>query len=468
MARFLYARSMSKSVVLAYALRIRKGPGTNFSTLGYLRQNDEVDVLGTNADGSWSQIKTQSGQEGWASSVYLKALEPPPTPPDGGSQEPPEGSGAQYRVTANALYVRSGPGSQYPATTYLKRDEVVEGLEAPAGDWVKIRRDNGLIGWSHTKYLLQISAPVEPPENPNTGQEPVFRVTAYALYLRTGPGTNYKISGYLRQGDIVHGIGFSPDRKWVHVRKADGKTAWCAGRYLLQISEPPPPEKQTDDLEKTGLHRVTLQTLKLHPAPDESEAAIANLEFEQIVDVLSISADKLWKEVVTAHGQIGWCNTYYLDHIGELGQVQENEEFPWMPIAFNELGVREFPGAPNNPRVMEYLYSTTLRDLPYTFPDETDWCAAFVNWCVEQSGQQGNKSALVDHWQNWGKPLNTPRRGCVVTFRWDDGGTHVSFYLGEKDGRTYALGGNQSDAVWIKSYPTQNVTGYRVPEGWLP
>ena len=454
---------MNKSIVLAYALRIRQGPGTNHPTIGYLKQNEIVEVWGTNSDGSWSQIKSQAGQEGWASSTYLKSLNNPNTPPNG---EPIED--IQYRVTATALYVRSGPGNDYPATTYLKRDEVVSGVEGPVNGWVKIRRDNGLVGWCFTDYLFQINDPVEPPPNPNNGSETVFRVIAYALYMRSGPGTNYKITGYLRQGDIVFGLGYSPDRNWINVRKANGETAWCAGKYLLQISEPPPPQKQLDDLEKSGLHRVTLKTMKIYPEQDENEEPISLLEYEEIVDVLSISADKLWKEVVTVDGKIGWCDTYYLDHIGNLGELQADEEFPWMPIAFNELGMREYPGAPNNPRLLEYLNSTSLKELPYDLPDETDWCAAFVNWCVEESGQEGNNSALVYHWTKWGKPLNTPRRGCVVTFRWDDGGTHVSFYLGEYNGRTYALGGNQSDAVWIKAYPTINVTGYRVPENWLP
>jgi len=451
---------MQNSKVIAYALRIRKGPGTNYPTLGYLRQNDVVEVFGTNTDGSWSQIKSQSGQEGWVSSVYLKASASSSTHPE---EEPVEGT--QYRVTATALYVRSGPGNNYPAITYLKQDEVVEGLEAPVGDWVKIRRDNGLAGWCHTKFLLVLG---ESSTEPNTGSEPLFRVIAYALYLRSGPGSNYQVSGYLRQGDIVHGLDYSPDRNWLKIRKTDGETAWCAKKYLLQISEPPPPEKQLDDLEKIGLHRVTLKALNIHKTPDESEEIIGTLEFEQIVDVLSISADKLWKEVVTAEGKLGWCDIYYLDHIGELGELKADEEFPWMPFAFKELGIREFPGAPNNPRILEYLNSTTLNKLPYDLPDETDWCAAFINWCVEESGQEGNKSALVYPWTKWGKPLSSPRRGCIVTFRWDDGGTHVSFYVGEKNGRTYALGGNQSDAVWIKSYLTQYVTGYRVPENWLP
>jgi len=64
---------------------------------------------------------------------------------------------------------------------------------------------------------------------------------------------------------------------------------------------------------------------------------------------------------------------------------QQNEEFPYIPVAFAEFGIREIPGNHHNPRILEYIRSTDLAKYP-SLPDETDWCAAFVNWCVEKVG----------------------------------------------------------------------------------
>ncbi|NTW12180.1 MAG: TIGR02594 family protein, partial [Anaerolineales bacterium] len=121
------------------------------------------------------------------------------------------------------------------------------------------------------------------------------------------------------------------------------------------------------------------------------------------------------------------------------------------------------PGAKHNPRILEYLNSTDLaQKYPY-LPDETDWCAAFVNWCIEKVKIPAMNSALVHPWRSWGKasPL-PPKRGAVTTFLWDDGWAHVSFYLGEIGNYVVCLGGNQSDAAWISVYHKKYVTSYRV------
>jgi hypothetical protein len=57
-----------------------------------------------------------------------------------------------------------------------------------------------------------------------------------------------------------------------------------------------------------------------------------------------------------------------------------------LKIAHRELGQSAKPGPANNARIVEYLQ--TVADLPadQQGSDETDWCAAFVNWCVKQAG----------------------------------------------------------------------------------
>ena len=75
---------------------------------------------------------------------------------------------------------------------------------------------------------------------------------------------------------------------------------------------------------------------------------------------------------------------------------------PWLEIAEREQGVAEVPGAGDNPRVVDYLMSTTLGSLENQ-NDETPWCSAFVNWCMEQAGIKGTNSAWARSWLDWGK-----------------------------------------------------------------
>ncbi|GAM61380.1 cell wall-associated hydrolases [Vibrio ishigakensis] len=134
----------------------------------------------------------------------------------------------------------------------------------------------------------------------------------------------------------------------------------------------------------------------------------------------------------------------------------------WYQAALGEMesGVSEVPGADaHNPRILEYHQTTTLG----ASDDETAWCSSFVNWCVEQSGLTGTRSAAARSWLTWGSALQTPVEGCILILKrgkhpWQG---HVGFYVGEKNGAILVLGGNQSDSVNISSYAAERLLGYR-------
>jgi hypothetical protein len=53
--------------VLAEALNVRRGPGTNYSPpIGYLASGQDFEPLGVSPDGSWLRVRLESGEEGWA------------------------------------------------------------------------------------------------------------------------------------------------------------------------------------------------------------------------------------------------------------------------------------------------------------------------------------------------------------------------------------------------------------------
>ncbi|MBL6960976.1 MAG: TIGR02594 family protein, partial [Anaerolineales bacterium] len=333
--------------------------------------------------------------------------------------------------------------------------------ESADGSWKQVRLNNAISGWCSGKYLLAL--PGNPPPFEPTSDKGQFRVSADLLHLRKGPGVGYASIDLLRKGTIVESSGPTADLEWLQVRLADGQNGWCSSSYLYCLGglENDPANKTT-----MGFHRCITNKITIYSGPLTSTAVLTSLVEEETVNVLEVIGDGEWKKVVTARGLIGWCDPKYLVSLGEVALLQENEEFPWMPVAFNDLGQRELPGPKDNPRIQEYMASTNLSEYS-SLPDETDWCAAFVNWTIEQTGISTTGWATVYPWMTWGDEIKTPRRGCVVTFRWDGGGQHVAFYLGECGDHIRAIGGNQSDAVWIKSYPKRNVVNYRIPKGWV-
>ena len=134
------------------------------------------------------------------------------------------------------------------------------------------------------------------------------------------------------------------------------------------------------------------------------------------------------------------------------------QQFPWMPIARDEIGVAEGQG---DPRISQYFATTTLGPQPSSVP----WCSAFVNFCVTRGGATGTNSALARSWLSWGQNAASLLPGCIVVLsRGSPALGHVGLYVGDDgQGSIRLLGGNQHNSVNISSFPKANILGRRVP-----
>lgn len=149
----------------------------------------------------------------------------------------------------------------------------------------------------------------------------------------------------------------------------------------------------------------------------------------------------------------------------------------WMNIAIgeNDKGVIEIPGAESNPTIDAYLATTTL---PKKYQnDDTAWCAAFVNWVIEQAGYVGKKSAAAKDWVNWGVACK-PQYGAVIVIHkkgakadaatGSGSGNHVGFLFDRTTTHCKILGGNQSGGTRVSivsfSLVAYEVLAYRWPE----
>ncbi len=134
----------------------------------------------------------------------------------------------------------------------------------------------------------------------------------------------------------------------------------------------------------------------------------------------------------------------------------------WMDIAKKQLGQREIPGSAHNPRIVEYLNTTTNISARYRNRDETAWCSAFVNWVMKKSGYTGTNHALAKTWIQWG--FNSPfEYGAVTVIKKKQAssdastgsttGYHVGFMIRKTASYVELLGGNQRNTVKYSKYP---------------
>ena len=259
---------------------------------------------------------------------------------------PPDPAGNQYRVNAGTLNVREGPGTNFKAIGFLRRNEIVEALEAnPDGSWLRVRRiSDGLTGWASSAYLVRVGSPPPPPAPLPTGER--YRVTAGTLYVREGPGTNFKSIGFLRRNDIVEALEFNADQSWIRVRRlTDGLTGWSSSTYLDKITTtpPPPPPLIVDK------YRVTVSRLHVREGPGTEFASLGFIEFNEVVTAIGVNTDGTWRQIRRSDGLTGWSSARFLVLVQPTPAPEPNEPPPdevtgnWYRVT-GRLNVREGPG----------------------------------------------------------------------------------------------------------------------------
>lgn len=137
---------------------------------------------------------------------------------------------------------------------------------------------------------------------------------------------------------------------------------------------------------------------------------------------------------------------------------------PWMVFATQELakGVHEIRGPEHNPRILAYHAATSFK----ATTDEVPWCSSFVNWCMQQAGYEGTRSAAARSWLTYGDPLDAARYGAIAVFARGKNPAqgHVAFFTDWQDEDTMLiLGGNQHDAVSIIAKPAATLLSLRWP-----
>lgn len=213
--------------VIADELLIRSGPGTNNSVLGYLTYGTKVTVT-EKASGSgleWGKIP-----RGWICLNYVQLDDTGSTggssnngssnsgSSDSGSSD--TGSSKVVTGTVNVkdwLRVRSGAGTSYSVVDFLGPNEkvtITERKVVGGVEWGKISK-----GWISMEYVVL-------DKTGNTTQAVTKTVTADCLRVRSGPGTNNTIVGFLYYGAKVQILETTSDGTWGKI-----STGWISMDY---------------------------------------------------------------------------------------------------------------------------------------------------------------------------------------------------------------------------------------------
>ncbi len=129
-------------------------------------------------------------------------------------------------VSADNVYVRSGPGQNYYPTDKLVAGDPVEVYRHDPGGWYAIRPPEGSFSWVSGRYL-------------SPGDENLAVVNGENVAARIGSRfSDIKdvIQVRLQKAEVVEVVGAAVDergaRRWYKVAPPSGEFRWISGRYL--------------------------------------------------------------------------------------------------------------------------------------------------------------------------------------------------------------------------------------------
>ena len=132
-------KGVEYKMITANSVNFRKGPGTNFSSMGKLNKGYKVEYIGTSGD--WINIK-YNGKVGYAHKDYVSSVN---------NNSTDNSVKSKKIVTASSLNFRSGP-----STSASKRGSIPNGAEvgviSDSNGWSKVNY-NGKIGYVSSSYL---------------------------------------------------------------------------------------------------------------------------------------------------------------------------------------------------------------------------------------------------------------------------------------------------------------------------
>lgn len=123
-------------------------------------------------------------------------------------------------------------------------------------------------------------------------------------------------------------------------------------------------------------------------------------------------------------------------------------------LALADVGVREFPGATHNPKVLAYFADAGF---PGVRDDETAWCAAAMGAWLKRAGYRPSGKLTARSYLDWGEPVDIAdaRPGDILIIPRGDSSWqgHVTFIHRDLGAFFECVGGNQTNAVTKQKYP---------------
>ncbi|MFX3622923.1 MAG: SH3 domain-containing protein [Ectobacillus sp.] len=420
-----------------------------------------------------------------------------------------ETQAASYSVNADALRVRTGPGTSHGILGLVKQGQTLQVIGEVDG-WYKIQF-NGSTAYVSKEFVNATTTQVQA-----TGG---YTVDVSSLRVRTGPSTSHGIIGTVHKGQAVKVIGEVQD--WYKI-DYNGRTAYVSKDYISHGNpETPAPALSAAPVRQDGTYVVDVSSLRVRTGPGTYYPVIGGVLQGQALKVTGVSGD--WYKI-DRNGTTGYVSAQYVKFVqgdaapaapvqdyyvnvsalnvrsgagtqhGVIGVVTHGqkvqvsgEESGWSKINYNgKIGYvatqflsktlvapatqqAEQPSqqaAASSNMAALISYAKSLAGVPYVWGGTTPRgfdCSGYIYHVYSKFGYSFGRTSVAGYWNSLAKTSN-PQPGDLIFFQntYKPGPSHVGVYLG--NGSFIQAGDNGvAIASLSSSYWKNHFLGYAKP-----
>ena len=290
-----------QAVLTGSDVNLRSGAGTGYSLIGSLYLGQCVTVI-DNSDANWAKIRTESGQEGYCTKEFLQIS-------DGSGSNAGEEVSIGKAITTDYLNLRSGAGLNHNVLTVLAKGAVVDVIDNSDGTWVKVKTNDGTVGYCSKDYLQMEVAPTtvslsETERTVTAGESFEFTATISDESLPTAVSTNagaVQVT-YLRQEGNTHIYQIQA----LQAGNAEIRISANGACASLQVTVDAA-QQETQGQQAT----VNADYLNIRSGKGTDTSIIGGLTQGSVVTILD-NSDANWVKIRTAGGIEGYVAREYL------------------------------------------------------------------------------------------------------------------------------------------------------------
>ncbi|MGX6442872.1 SH3 domain-containing protein [Neobacillus sp. K501] len=232
-------------------------------------------------------------------------------------------------IAADSVNIRKGPSLSYPLVKQVKKGDKFT-IVKEKDDWIEIYLPSGKTGWVANWLVKKSNGESSSAVSSNKN---AAEANTDQLRVRSGPGTSFRIIGYLNKGQAV--MILEENETWLKISASFGE-GWVARQYISFNSGKKAESKEEN--KTTGEKAVVTDILNVRKEPSTTGTILGKISKGTTVTIYSKKNN--WVEI-KFKDQTGWVSAEYVQIGGKTETPSSKDKGTIGTVTASNLNVRK-------------------------------------------------------------------------------------------------------------------------------